>query len=389
MCGGVGRDCGRWSVDEAEALVRIAVVCPYDLGRAGGVQNQVAGLTRALGSLGHAAWLVAPGVDGGNGGDDIQLVGGSRRVRVNGSVAPIALAPRSVPAALRAVRDADVVHVHEPFVPLVSLAVLAKARLPLVGTFHAAPAGWIRHTYRPGIPALKPLARRLGAAVAVSPSAAEPLGGLLGDRVPLNLIPNAVDTRLYRAGGLGERWPHRVVFVGRDDPRKGLSVLLQAWPAVRQAVPTAELVVVGASRAGVGAAALPGVIWLGWVDEARKRQELARGSVMCAPNTGQESFGVIQLEGMAAGCAMVASGLPAFRAVLGDAGVFTPVGDPRALAQALVGLLGQPARVAELAARSSRRARRFDWMVVAQQYVGLYQQLKEQRQPRARCRPGR
>jgi len=352
--------------------MRIAVVCPYDLDRAGGVQHQAHGLTAALRALGHDAWTVAPGTDGGE-HREARLVGAATGVRVNRSVAPIALHPAAARRVLRAVESADVVHLHEPLVPLACLTVLALAGAgarvdaALVGTFHAAPTGWIGRLYGAARPALRPLARRLAAASAVSPLAARPATRLLGHG-QVAVIPNAVDLAAYRVPA--ERRPQRVVFVGRDDPRKGLSVLLAAWPAVRAAVPEAELVVVGASRT----AAIPGVWFLGRVGEAAKRQALAQAGVLCAPNTGAESFGIVPLEGMAAGCAVLAADLPAFRQVLGEAAAYTPVGDAPRLAAAIIDLLNTPEQAAALAVCGRRRAERFDWSVVARQYLDLYDQ---------------
>jgi len=344
--------------------MRIAVVCPYDLDRPGGVQHQAHGLTAALRALGHDAWIVAPGT-GDHG--DARLVGSATRVRVNRSVAPIALRPQTTRQVLRAVRGADVIHLHEPLIPLVCLTVLTAVDAVLVGTFHAAPAGWIHYLYSAARPLLRPLARRLAAATAVSPLAAEPARRLLDG---VAIIPNAIDLAAYQPQPPDARRPNRVVFVGRDDPRKGLSILLAAWPAVRAAAPEAELVVVGATRP----APVPGVRFLGRVDEATKRQALAQAAVLCSPNTGSESFGIVPLEGMAAGCAVIAADLPAFRSVLGDAGAYTRIGDAHDLAARITDLLQRSDRIAELAVSGRRHAQRFDWSAVARQYLECYQQ---------------
>jgi phosphatidylinositol alpha-mannosyltransferase len=159
-----------------------------------------------------------------------------------------------------------------------------------------------------------------------------------------------------------------VVFVGRDEPRKGLDVLLDAWPEVRAVHPGAHLHVVGAERP----AGPEGVVFLGRVDEARKRDELLEASVLCAPNLGGESFGLVVAEGMAAACAVVAADIPAFRAVLGDDGLLVEPGDPNTLGSAVAGLLADPAAAGRLGERARRAARRFDAGAVAAAYLDAY-----------------
>jgi phosphatidyl-myo-inositol alpha-mannosyltransferase len=336
--------------------VRIAVVCPYDLGRPGGVQHQVMGLVERLRAEGEEAWAVGPGCPPDLG----ESTGGSVTLRANRSASPVALDPRAWSRARAALRSAEVVHVHEPFIPLVSPAGL-RAGHPVVATFHADPARWMRRAYR----AAAPLgARMLGGSIrtAVSEVAA---GALPPSWAPVEIIPNAIDV-----AGLSldaDRDPDRVVFVGRDDPRKGLDVLLAAWPEVRAAIPSARLRVVGADRSP-----LSGVSFLGRLGEMEKRSELAGASVAVAPNLGGESFGIVVAEAMAAGCAVVASDLPAFRAVLGTAGRLVPPGDDRALAGAIVDLLRRPDERSRLTTAARRGVARYDWAVVAAAYRDAY-----------------
>ncbi|MGH9168647.1 MAG: glycosyltransferase family 4 protein, partial [Acidimicrobiia bacterium] len=324
--------------------MRIAVVCPYGLDRPGGVQRQAVELARRLTSAGHQAWVVAPGREGPA---EAILVGSAVGVPFNRSVAPISLDPRAAGRVLREAAQADVVHIHEPLVPVVSLAALAGGTPPKVATFHAplGRAAWL--AYR----AAGPLAGRVAVATAVSEVAAQaPRSWGLEPR----LVPNGVDTKSF---ALEEgRHPRRVVFLGRDEPRKGLDVLLQAWGQVRGRLPDAELRVLGARRAGPPP---EGVRYLGRVGEDAKRRELARAAVLAAPNLGAESFGLILVEAMAAGCGVVASALPGFREVVGRAGLLVPPGDPATLATTLVRLLGDSSEVQDLGARARLRARHF------------------------------
>jgi phosphatidylinositol alpha-mannosyltransferase len=180
------------------------------------------------------------------------------------------------------------------------------------------------------------------------------------------VIPNGIDISDY--GGLVKS-PLRVAFLGRDDERKGLQVLLDAWPRVIDAIPHAELRVVGAQRDDQ----ISGVTFLGRVDEGAKRTELGRAEIFCAPNIGGESFGIVVAEGMASGCAVVASGIPAFVGVLGEAGVFTSPGDSVGLADALLSLLRNRDLLAEKQRAGQAAVVRFDGIAVARRYLGAYE----------------
>jgi phosphatidylinositol alpha-mannosyltransferase len=159
-----------------------------------------------------------------------------------------------------------------------------------------------------------------------------------------------------------------VLFIGRDDPRKGLDVLLQAWPMVRARHPGAHAYVVGAERDG----GPDGVVFLGRISEEAKRSELAAAAILCAPNLGGESFGIVLIEAMAAGCAVVASDLPAFRAVGGDAVVYVPPGDPMSLADRLAFLLEDRAAQRAATDAGTTRVMRFDRSEVLEAYLRAY-----------------
>jgi len=339
--------------------VRIALVCPYAFEAHGGVQDQVTRLVRWLGGAGHDAWAVAPGDAGPPG---TRSVGSWRSVRANRSSAPISVDPRVISRVAEAVADADVVHVHEPFMPMVSLGAILADTPPTVATFHADPGPLVRRAYRIGGPVVAMVAARVAVLTAVSAVAASAVPGLKDVRI----IPNGIDLERYAGGDL--RDPRGVLFLGRDEPRKGLDVALEAWPRVRAVVPDAELRVVGADR-GRGP---DGVTFLGRLEDALKRAELHRASVLVTPNLGGESFGMVVLEGMASGCAVVASDLPAFRAVAGDAARFVPSADPPALAEAVIGLLSVPDAARRLAADGRRRAERFGRKPVLAAYLAAY-----------------
>lgn len=342
--------------------MRIAVVSPYALDVPGGVQHQVTGLVERLRLLGEDVYAAGPGGKGLEGAADI---GGWMKVRTNRSKAPLALSLRVFRRTAAALAGADVVHIHEPFTPLAGWAALRAARraaLPVAVTFHADPPEAVKALYKGGS---GPLRRALGgaAASAVSPTArraVEPLG------VDLEVIPNAVDVDSFRVPV--ERNPRQAAFVGRPDPRKGLDLLLAAWPEVRARAPGASLAVMG----GGSAREAPGVRFLGRVGEAEKRAVLAGSGVFCAPNRGGESFGITVAEGMAAGCAVVASDLEAFADVLAGSGLLFRNGDRAGLAGALVRALTDGGLQRRLAKAGSARVRIFDWAETAGRYLSLY-----------------
>lgn len=340
--------------------MRVAVVCPYAFDAHGGVQDQVARIVSWLGVAGHEAWAVAPGSGGPEG---TRHVGGYVSVRANRSRAPVALNPKVARRVAAAVDDAEVVHIHEPFMPLVSLAAVFRAAPPKVGTFHADPGRVVRSLYRRAARPMRRIVSRLDAITAVSDVAA----GAIRRFAEPAIVPNGIDLDAYSAAG--DRVPGRVVFVGRDDRRKGLDVLLESWPAIARLHPGATLHVVGTT----GEATDEGVEFLGRVTEAEKRDQLALAEVMVAPNRGGESFGIVVLEGLASGCAVVASDLEAFRAVAGDAAEYFPIEDSAGLADSVGGILGAPDVLKAMRSAGSARALRFGRDEVLSGYLAAYE----------------
>ena len=339
--------------------MRIGLVCPYDLSKPGGVQSQVNDLARHLRKAGDQVTVIGPGLPEGTPGVDL---GSTMTVPGNRSRVPLSVDPRVAGTIRRAAGDLDLLHVHEPFMPLVSISAL-RAGPPVVATFHAAPGAVGVGIYT----LLRSQQRRvLGPNVhkvtAVSNTAAAPLA----DDLEVSIVPNGVDVSCFDADV--DRLPGRVAFLGRDDKRKGLDVLLEAWGRVSEAIPDAGLFVMGLDRG------LEGITWMGTVDDAAKVEGLNSAAVYVAPNLGGESFGVVLVEAMAAGCAVVASDLASFREVGGDAVRYFRTGDPADLAGALIDLMGDTTAVGSLAAAGIERARRFDWEIVAAQYRAVYEQ---------------
>lgn len=337
--------------------MKIALVCPYDIGRFGGVQNQVTLMAATLRERGHDAWVVAPGDSAAH---PVRTLGRSRTWSVNDSAAPIKLAPTLVPRLRRAVADADVVHVHEPLMPLVALAARWIGK-PLVGTFHADPAARVRLLYK----RFAPLRWHMAGYVAMA-AVSETARSAVASFGEVKLIANGVATT-----GLPQRdrVPGRIAFVGRNDPRKGLDLALAAISLIRERHGDAQLVVVSPDDV----ATLPGVTHYQGIDDAAKAELLATSEIYVAPNRRGESFGLTVAEGMAAGAACVVSDIPAFADVVADAALRVSPGSAAAVADGVVVLLSNRARLRELAAAGRVRAAEFSIERTVDGYMPLYE----------------
>lgn len=365
--------------------MRIGLVCPYQWDVPGGVQYHVRDLAETLRGLGHHVEVLTPAErEESLPAEHTTWAGRAVPVPYNGSMASLQFGPVSATRVRRWLREGhfDVVHVHEPAPPSVSLLVCMIATGPVVATFHAATTR--SKTLAAFGPLVRPWLEKISGRIAVSDFArrvqVEHLGG---DAV---IIPNGVHVRAFAEG---PSLPGRtrgvdgptIGFLGRyDEPRKGLPVLLEAMRTVVRRHPGAQLLIAGrgdpdAVRGLLGEDLAPHVSLLGELTEAEKGAFLRSVDVYCAPNLLGESFGIVLIEALAAGAPVVASDLDAFAAVLEDgaAGVLVRRGDPRDLARALSELLADPGRRAQLSATGRRVAADYDWSVVARRVLAVYE----------------
>jgi phosphatidylinositol alpha-mannosyltransferase len=342
--------------------VKIAMLSPYSLSRPGGVQGQVLGLSRALRGLGHQVTVVGPDESDpleGSGGDetggsdqpDVFVMGRPTGLRSNGSVAPVTVSPGAALRAERFVRRGgfDVLHVHEPLAPIAAYGFVARASVPMVGTYHRAGVSrWV--------PLLKPLVylvgSRLQVRVAVSEAARDT--AMRSSKGVYEVLYNGVDMERFARAELVPSDRPTVLFLGRHETRKGLSVLLDAFalldrPAVLWVAGDGPQSEVQHRRHPESAR----VKWLGTLNEEEVTARLLGADILCAPSLRGESFGMVVLEGMAARCAVVASDLPGYRSAAGGHAVLVPPGDVAALSRALGVAL---ADVVEGSGRSSPEA---------------------------------
>jgi phosphatidylinositol alpha-mannosyltransferase len=353
--------------------LRVALVCPYSLTLFGGVQGQVLGLARALRRRGVETRVIAP-CDGPPPEPGVTTVGPTRRFPSNGSIAPITSNHLAAARTLEALRGfaPDVVHLHEPLTPGPTHAALVGTDLPTVGTFHAAYHAGYNKWYVAFRRPLQRMVDRLTMCTAVSEEACRDVEAAFG--VDCQILFNGVDVAHYQSADPSPSAAPAIFFVGRHEPRKGLAVLLDAFAGLER---DADLWVAssGPQTSQLQARAVPRVHWLGRVTELEKAQRLRGATIACTPSIEGESFGVVLLESMAAGTAVVASDLTGYRAVArGDNEArLVPPGDVPALREALREMLDDPAERARFAKAGVERAEEFSLDRLADQFLPIYE----------------
>lgn len=362
--------------------MRIGLVCPYTWDIPGGVQYHVRDLAETLLALGHHVQVLTPANDEDDLPSYVTCAGRAVPIRYNGSVARLQFGPVAAARVRRWLRDGhfDVLHVHEPAAPSLSLLTCVLAKGPIVATFHAAT---VRSRWLSAVGGvLQPFMERIAGRIAVSDLArrvqVEHLGG---DAI---VIPNGVDVSHFASAAPLPGYPRAgmtIGFLGRfDERRKGLPILLEALALVASAHPDLHLLVAGRGDESDLYDELPDILAgrvtvLGEISEDDKARMLASIDIYCAPNLGGESFGVILVEAMAAGAAIVASDLDAFRRVLNDgtAGVLVGRSNVSALAAGLSELLGDPVRREKLVLAGQLAVQEYDWPVVSERVLAVYE----------------
>ncbi len=350
------------------------MVCPYSLAVWGGVQSQVLGLARTLRAKGVATQVLAP-CDGPPPEPWVTPLGDSIPYAQNGSFAPLAPDPPAQLRLLGAIWDErfDVLHLHEPLAPGPTLTAVMVKPVPLLGTFHAS--GNIA-AYRWARFGVRRLASRLDLRTAVSPEAAGMARRYLDGNY--EILFNGIEIDRFAMAEPAAKSGPTVLFLGRHEPRKGLSVLLEASKLMPSDVrfwiaghgPETDALkqrYAGDDR----------IEWLGPPSEDEKRARLKAADVFCVPSLGGESFGVVLLEGMAAGTPVVASDLPAYRVVAeeGRAASLFSTGDSDALAKSLLAALSRERQVEDRIEGGHLRAEQFSMSLLADEYLARYQRL--------------
>jgi phosphatidylinositol alpha-mannosyltransferase len=370
--------------------VKVGIVVPFSWSFWGGVVEHAEHQARALNALGIETRTIMgndpPGTftrflhpRSGRHGEppaDVIPVGRSVIVPANGSLPNIVLSP-STPFKIRRVLERerfDVLHLHEPMTPAICVATLAYARCPVVATWHAAGnLGWMHVGVRLWGFLLDRIDYRIAVSEQARDSAAE------WRPADYDVIPNGVQ---IPPAADPERRENHVVFIGRHDPRKGMPVLLEAWPEVHRRT-GARLRLVGADPLAVrllmtrGRVPEAGIDVLGWLSDDELTEELLSARVLTAPSTGQESFGMVLTRSFACATPVVASDIPGYRAVVeAGTGLLVPPGDARALTDAVVSLLeDEPRRASFGAAARTLAQERYSWTDIARRLAAIYERL--------------
>lgn len=361
--------------------MKIGIVCPYSFDAPGGVQYHVRDLATELIRRGHDVDVLAP-VEKADVPDFITAVSGSYSVPYNGSVAQLSLSPK----ARRETRawlengNFDVVHIHEPLAPSISLIALAHAKSPIVATFHTSMIK--SRAMGLAVPILRPLLERIAGRIAVSNEARRTLVEHQGgDAV---IIPNGVYREPLATAEDTPEWVETeeapvIFWLGRiDEPRKGLHVLAGSIEAVIEKHPTARFLIGGRgddTPVRKLEEQFPGnVEFVGDVNLEQRNSLYHGATAYIAPQTGGESFGIVLVEAMSAGTCVIASDIEAFRLVLngGQLGYLFTSGDSDDLARVIIHALDNPEERKSLAAAGHEASKLYDWGVVTDKILAVY-----------------
>ena len=364
--------------------MKIGIVSPYAYPRPGGANSYIRESYVHLKEMGHDVRIITAPWGEDPPAQDVIQIGQAMAVPFNGSVGRITLSLRLEWLVSRMLEREkfDVIHHHEPFVPFLSFQILDSAKCPNVATFHAF--GGFSISYWLGRFVLDHYMNKLDARIAVSSAARHFVSQYFkGD---YTIIPNGVDVDAYAHA---KPFPEfrdgkvNILFVGRLEPRKGAMYLLEAYAKLKQRHPETRLIIcnrgpqLGKMRRFIRANGLTDIFFAGRVDDVDKARFYKTADIFCAPSTGQESFGIVLLEAMAAGCAIVASDIHGYKRVVqrNVSGLLVEPRDPDALAAALERLVTDPDLRRRLGEAGAKRAPEFDWTHVTAQLVDVYEDV--------------
>jgi phosphatidyl-myo-inositol alpha-mannosyltransferase len=373
--------------------MRVAILSPYSWTYPGGVTRHIEALAEEFIEEGHHVRVLAPYDPPDRFGavlhrgarpqavappEYLVSLGRTFSLKANLAVSNISVTGFALATAQKELRTGgyDVVHVHEPLAPLAPWCITDWTHLPVVGTFHTYNENRVSNGIANVLGARRML-NHLHVRIAVSEAAAWTARRFFGGHY--RVIPNGVHVDFERAA-LGALRPQgdklKIAFVGQAVERKGLPLLLRAFEALREHVPT-ELTVIGPSHAELSPLMLDmrDVRVLGKVDDETKRRELERSDVLCAPSLGGESFGMVLTEAFAAGTPVIASDIAGYRDVVrnGVDGILVPRGDAQTLAETLRDFYDEPILRAQMARAAALGAERFAWPRVAAQVMEAYE----------------
>ncbi len=380
--------------------MRIALVTPYSWTYQGGVNRHIQSLAEEFISRGHYVRVIAPfdppdrlskvlhraPADQLEAPDYLIPIGRTMGIGSNGSVSNIPMFPSAVTATRRAIAEGgfDVVHLHEPITPLNGWDISTASDTPVVGTFHAYSTSPMPHTLGKFAGARR-VVNRLSARIAVSEAAAWTGRRWYGG--DYTVVPNGVNIEHAPHGPKATSHELRVLFIGRAEERKGLPVLLRAFDALKDTVP-ARLGIIGTDRSEVRRMLTDPdleehIDFHGRVSSEELWHQLHHADVLAAPSLSGESFGMILTEAFAAGTPVIASGIAGYSDVVTDGhdGVLVPPGDPQRLAEELQRAYLEPDRLLRMGMNARASSKRYAWVNVAEEVLGVYERAIEVEQP--------
>lgn len=366
--------------------MKIALVSPYDFAYPGGVANHISCLERHLTRMGHEVKIIAPASKAlSTFGDNFILVGKPRPIPASGSIARITISLR-LSSRIKTILNEekfDIIHLHEPFVPMLCTGVLRFSHTVNIGTFHASRSRGYTYWKWYTLIWLKKQSRKLDGKIAVSKSAME----CAKKHFPADytIIPNGVDLEHFsrNVSPIDEFSDGKlnILFVGRLEKRKGLNYLLEAYKQVKQGIPNSRLIIVGPGtrlrhkyERQVMRNGLKDVAFVGYVAYEELPRYYKTADIVCSPATGKESFGIVLLEAMAVGKPVVASNIEGYAGVLnhGVEGLLVPPKNVEKLAQALISLMTDESLRQQMGAKGRLKAAEYDWEHIAQRVLNYY-----------------
>ncbi|MCA9342971.1 glycosyltransferase family 4 protein [Candidatus Saccharibacteria bacterium] len=366
--------------------MKIGLVCPYDIFKNGGVQESVLALRAEYEYKGHEAYIITPrpkGIVADLEHQGILLVGQSRDIKSPfHTTAQIAVTFDN--AAIDELLEKfkfDVIHYHEPWVPIISRQILIKSNAVNVGTFHAKlPDTVMSRTIEKGItPYTRSILKYIDVFTAVSSAASEYISTLTDDKI--NIVPNGIDIKKF-SGGKTKRNNKGILFIGRLEKRKGVKYLLDAFKVLQESDNEFNLTIAGDGpdrtklEAYVHAQDISNVSFLGFIDEKTKIDLLHNTRIYCSPALYGESFGIVLLEAMAAGAVTVAGSNPGYSSVMVDKGTLSLVNvkDTQSFARKLKLLINDEDMRSLWLKWAEKYVQQFNYENIASQYLNIYKQ---------------
>lgn len=365
--------------------MKIGLVSPYDYSFPGGVVNHISHLANHFCQWGHQVKIIAPCLKNNVRyfEENLKVVGRPLPVPYGGSMARIPLSPWLPVQIKRTLRQEkfDILHLHEPFAPLLCVSALAQSDCTNVGTFHASHAR--SRTYYLSRPVLKRYHQKLHGKIAVSKAALSYITKYFPGEY--HIIPNGIDIGCFSSDGPSRKEFSKdklnILFVGRLEKRKGLGYLISACAILKKKFTDFRLIVVGPGtrlRPGYQEQArelnLDDIVFTDFVTDAELPDYYRTADIFCAPATGGESFGIVLLEAMACGKPVIASNIEGYATVLdnNEEGLLVPPGDEEALAQAILSLAENRNLRERMGDKGKIKAQKYGWENIARQILDYY-----------------